>query len=876
MNWIVTNSLLAQSIKRITDDTIVWTFPTDPLDAVLLGALVVLAISSIFVYVRDTKGLAHFWRIWLPLTRVAVIIGLILILLNPHTRTSEESISPSRVVVLVDVSTSMSMENRVVDPRDSAAEKTGAQSRSEVARQLLETTELIEKLRETHEVHVFTFGEKLHERVATFPRLEDELAALAAAEANDSEANSDGSVDDEDTDNSQGEQDDPTADDAKSDGGKPKSKVDWETVLEPRGGETRLGDALRDLVVEYGSDTFSGIVVVSDGVNNVGNDPDLAKRLALKQNVRFVTVGVGSTRQLPNLNLAGIVVPTFIRVNDPYELKAYVRGENLAERGATVELLGRPAGDPDAAFTRVEVDEGSENPVLVDLPDDGGESEIVFRKTNTVAGKLEYVVRVSPERDTIESLDEDNQKSQVVEITEKPTKVLMIAGGPMRDYRFIRNMLTRHAGVDLSVWLQTVDTASVGLVSQESNNPLLTAFPSKQELFEQDVVIAFDPDWSALTEEDRQNLAQWNGSEGGGLILVAGDVYTPELVSADQSFDVIRDLYPVLLEALLLNVNLDDEDAQPWAPDFTRDAKNVEFLQIADDPVSSEEAWDEFEGFYRCYPTVGTKGGTIVYAHFANPRASSAAGPHVLLAGHSPGLGKVLYLGSSEIWRLRGVGEKQFDNFWTKMVREASKGHLQSGGDRAPYAPEKPSYELGDDIVIRARLLDADYEPLLLDSVEMKVADPNGRELVPSPRLLPVPKSPGLYRGSFRATLASQNPGYRVSLDGIDGEPISVSVTIPNRETEETQQNARLLQELGKEPDRGAERNFYVSLEGRSGEQGVVERAAETIPTFLANRTKPIVIDERRNEVWDRSWVLYLFVAVLSMEWLTRKLLKLA
>jgi len=93
-------------------------------------------------------------------------------------------------------------------------------------------------------------------------------------------------------------------------------------------------------------------------------------------------------------------------------------------------------------------------------------------------------------------------------------------------------------------------------------------------------------------------------------------------------------------------------------------------------------------------------------------------------------------------------------------------------------------------------------------------------------------------------------------------------------DAERTYQSDRVGDRLGGEA--AGQNDATGEIRHEIGEQGVVERAAETIPTFLANRTKPIVIDERRNEVWDRSWVLYLFVAVLSMEWLSRKLLKLA
>ncbi len=881
MIWNGLVPILAQASTTVVKPQRHWNDFSAWQDKCLLTALIALAIGSVVLYAWDSAGQKSIWRVFLPLVRLTAIVGLILILFDFHERTAEESVSPSRVVVLVDVSPSMELDNTLQDADpDSPSAKGGVPSRIEVARQLLEKSDMIQTLRERHEVHVYAFGEKLYDRIATLPVLDSETIAARKRKSreDDAEGTDDGADDEAGEDETDAEavaEDSDDASDGDDEQPDPFELIAWDEHLELRGGNTRLGDAMRDVVREYASETFSGVVVITDGSNNAGSDPDPAKRKAMKQNIRFVTVGVGTTRRAPTIRVTNLVTPSLVRVEDPYELKAYVSGQNLTDKRVAVELLARPADAPDAELQSVSVDEG-DNPVVLDLPEDGREVEIPFRRTNSVAGKLEYVVRVTPERRIPAGGASKLEEKRVVEVSDKPTGVLIVAGGPMRDYRFARNMFTRHAGIDLWVWLQTVDAADVNLVSQESNNDLLTSFPTKAELNENiDVVIGFDPDWTALSVEEREYLSEWNSSRAGGLILVAGDVHTPELVSADNSFDVVRDMYPVVLEALLLNVNLDDEDAQPWEPAFTRDAENAEFLEIADDPVESTNAWKEFEGMYRCYPTVGTKGGTVVYAHFSNPRARSAAGPHVLLASHTPGLGKVLYLGSSEIWRLRSLGEERFDNFWVKMVREASKGRLKEGSGRVMFDAERSKYFLGETVVMRARLLDVDYEPVEMESVTMRVVDPNGRPVSPDPVLRPVPKSPGVYSGTFRAAVASPDSEYTVSLQvpgASETVERSISVTVPNLETDDPQQNARLLEQLGNE----AKRNFYVSLEGRDGSEGVVEAAAESIPTFFVKRSRRIVLDERRDKLWDTSLVLYLLVGLLSVEWLTRKLLKLA
>ena len=54
------------------------------------------------------------------------------------------------------------------------------------------------------------------------------------------------------------------------------------------------------------------------------------------------------------------------------------------------------------------------------------------------------------------------------------------------------------------------------------------------------------------------------------------------------------------------------------------------------------------------------------------------------------------------------------------------------------------------------------------------------------------------------------------------------------------------------------------------------DQVAIDLPRLLPNHGEEFLVDERLRTLWDRDWVLYLLVGLLSVEWLTRKLLKLA
>src|SRR5690606_17002423 len=137
-------------------------------------------------------------------------------------------------------------------------------------------------------------------------------------------------------------------------------------------------------------------------------------------------------------------------------------------------------------------------------------------------------------------------------------------------------------------------------------------FPETVEaLYEYDVLVAFDPDWTQLDAEQRERLSNWVANEGGGMVVVAGDVQTPKL-AADAELDTIRRLYPVLLEEVSLRLGNREVARTAFPLSFSQEGQAAEFLKLSE--TGEESVWDKFPGIYRTYPTRGVKAGTTVYA----------------------------------------------------------------------------------------------------------------------------------------------------------------------------------------------------------------------------------------------------------------------
>ncbi len=336
-----------------------------------------------------------------------------------------------------------------------------------------------------------------------------------------------------------------------------------------------------------------------------------------------------------------------------------------------------------------------------------------------------------------------------VEIVDRKNHVLLLAGGPTREYHFLRSQLYRDHSTVLDVLLQSGRPG----MSQEAQK-ILADFPTtREEMYDYDCVVAFDPNWLALSPAQVELLEKWVGDQGGGLIVVAGAVYAGKGVGGwteNAAMAPIRNLYPVefpsRLAALENNMYASKE---PWPLSFTREGWEADFLGLGDTATASRQAWAGFPGVYGYCPVRGPKPGATVFARFSDPRLAQGGQQPLYFAGQFYGTGSVFYLGSGEMWRLRTVDETYFEQFYTKLIRHVSQGRLLRGSRRGVLLVGQDRYMVGNTVEVRAQLSNARLAPLSLPSVNLQVMRPSG-----ATQTIAMPADPtraGAYRGQFPA-----------------------------------------------------------------------------------------------------------------------------
>lgn len=887
----------------------------------LLLVLICLAFGAyvVWIYKRDTQEIRKAIAITLIVLRCCALLGILFYFFNLERVTEESIIKSSRVHVLVDTSQSMGLTDDSDEQRQARI--------SHIINEFADGPTL-EELRQQHDVIVHRFSEESRPvEIATYPRvarvdssndskLSDQainsvrnlvkigLGLIAAAiialifylskgrRKDQPEASSWSllasmvcviagvivvavgnlrhpqlsfsdtlGITSPDFSSEQGMTDDIVE----------LPEVDWNSTLLPRGSKTRMGDAVQYLVNKERGGPIAGIILYTDGRSNSGEDVEIAVRAARTYNIRLFPVGIGSNEQAKNIRVVDIEAPERVYPGDNFKITGYIQAYGAENRSVTVDLVSRPVNTASDDSSQDKI----EDQIQLDLADDGETRPVEFElePDDSLQGKRDYVIRVQAPPD--DKNERDNQRSATVEIVDRRTKVLLLAGGPTREYRFLRNMLFRDDEVEVHVHLQTAEDT----ISQEADEVVYDFPQLDEELYDYDAIVAFDPDWEALDDSQIELVERWVSEEAGGLFVVAGPVFTPEWSrmrrGRRRGIDLIKNLYPVVFYnqgGVTLSLGRFGGDTA-WPIQFSDDGLSAEFLWLDNSQLGSEQAWASFEGVYGFYKAKDPKPGAKVYSRFSDPDTAIDDELPIYMSGHFYGAGRVFFQASGEMWRLRSIEEAYFEKYYTKLIRWVSQGRLLRDSTRGVLLVDKDRTFLGEHITIQAVLTDAQHDPLSAESVDAVLVQPDGTREPIQLKLLIDGSREGMYTGQF---IATQEGDYRVEVPlpgSADLLTRDVRVRVPQLEIENPRRNDALLSYVAEQTSG----NYFVGIsstlvppdneEGRSLSESIVARDQET--------QLPGTPDKDFEEML-MGWLIAVISGILCVEWIIRRLCKLA
>lgn len=787
------------------------------------ASLVVLAII-VWLYRRDSAELPPGLGVLLAALRLGAVAAIAVAWLDFDRTTETEVVFPSRVAVLFDSSASMTLEDAGAGAKATAGDpaRTSGLSRSSRGVRLLEEGGLIEALRRVHEVSLWRFDADA-EPLVVLPSRGIDGDAAPAGEA------------------------------ARSD--QEKSDESWKEKVLPRGFETRIGESIDRVLGREPQRTLAGVIVISDGGSNAGVDPAAAAAVAAKAAVPIVAIGFGSERLPVNVRVADLVAPSRVYPGDRFSVTGYLQPQGLEGRTVKVELAEAASGEKSGAGRVIDAKECV-------LGKDGELATVRFDVPGFDApGRRGLVVRVAaPPGDSVAT---DDAQASEIEVVDRMTQVLLMAGGPSREYQFMRNVLERDKSFAVDVLLATARKGT----SQDARTTLSDFPQTPESLNAYDAIVAFDYDWRRLDPQELGRLERWVSRESGGLVLVSGNIFMDAWL-AEPACNPVRSLYPLDLTRTGSGGAADREKAGEEAMplDFSPDGLEAEFLWLGSTRVASQAAWAAFPGVYGCYDATVPKPGATVFARARRSGGGRPGGGPVFLAGQYYGSGTVVSAGSGELWRLRGIDDAAYERIVTQLVRHVSQGRLLRGSNKVRLLVDRDRFAVGGVVAVRVVMPEgkgsADTVP------DCRALGPDGAAVVV--RLEADPLRPGEFSGSF---VAGREGTWRIELTGGGDENAvtrSIQARLPERELEKPRLERGLLEQMATAA--GGRAFFPDEREWKAAD-------AEELIRFLPDRTRREYQSGAPDRVFkERLNTLLLAAAagLLCVEWIVRRLARLA
>lgn len=822
-NWILTTwpTLLAAIPREEEEFVTELRHIPDGWWAVCAAAAVVLICAAVAWMYRHEgrRGAAPRVRVVMAVIRCLVLLGLAIILLEPVRVRILRRWVDSYTILLVDDSSSMDLADRYRTAEEAGriekfqgAAPTAAVRRADLVQEVLgkDDRRFLRELSDKNRVRLYGFGSEPTLR-ATAPAAHERM---------------------------------PKAESADAEAQQYQTLEALPIEFSARGATTNLERALRRAVESLGSAPIASVVVLSDGGFNDGAAAEDIAQFARERNIPVHTVGIGDPAPPRNVRVAEITAPENVFQHDPFAVTARISAQGVEGDVLQVELRERDEAG------------GSEGRVVDSkqavVGTDGAVEPLRFERLEERVGRFTYSVTVTPLSG--ESMLDDNSRQTTINVIDSRLRVLIVAGGPSWDYRFLARLLERDETIDVSCWLQTADLNAV-----RDGDMVIDHLPRlAEELFEYDVIILMDPDHTELDEPWSRLVDQFVSEHGGGLLYAAARPRTPALMR-EAALKPLLDLLPVTLDPesdLVLN-RVGHYQQNPSPIEIPPTMGSHPMLQLADDPVSSKLLWQSVGEVFWHFPVMREKPAATVLMRHGDPRMKNSYGGHVLAAVQYVGAGRAAFFAFDATWRWRPYGEAVFDRFWIQTIRYLAEGRVLGGTRRATLLTENDQYSVGDAVGVTARLLDERFEPIRRDQMRATVqVDNEQSDLV----LTPQRDRPGWYAGRF---VPNRTGSHRVSLRlptsaADEEEEVSREILVarPNIEVLKPQMN----------------RDELVTLaEGSAGGKYFAVDEAAQLPALIADMHEEIPIRSRPQTLWDRGFTLALLLGLLTTEWFLRK-----
>lgn len=464
----------------------------------------------------------------------------------------------------------------------------------------------------------------------------------------------------------------------------------------PSGRTTAVSTALEQALERTEGHPIGGIVLISDGRSPQNTGPDLLRKL--KQRAASVfCVPMGTTSPPLDLRLTRVEAPARAFVNDVVPVTVWVdHSPDFADVNPSdvrVRMIDEHTSQVLDEVTLKQL--GQDQPLRL-----SGESSV----TGPTAWRVELIYTPGDAVNGVsnnELITHNNQKQIQLDFIDRPIRVLYVEGHPRWEYRYLKNALIREKSIESSMMLVSADRD----FAQEGDNPITRLPRDEAEIENYDVIIIGDVNADYFTPGQMMMIRNHIAKTGAGLLWIAGSRDCPRAYDATALVDLLPMRQPASTRRLK-----PDEGPLSVKPTPLANALNVMRLTEAQDEAGSlPTAWPNglpALTWVQDLRALKPSAETLATGH----RAGSSAVPIVVRMRY--GAGQSLYVATDETWRWRyGRGDLYFERFWVQLIRLLGRHRVQEGSSRAWLSVSHRQVKLGQAVVVEMHINDASLLP---------------------------------------------------------------------------------------------------------------------------------------------------------------------
>jgi uncharacterized membrane protein len=631
-----------------------------------------------------------------------------------------------------------------------------------------------------------------------------------------------------------------------------------------RGDGSGLGDALQALLAIPSDDQLTGVVLCSDGIENVRRDPETVARLYHRKGIPIHALTVGTTNDVQDIILENVQVKRAVPNQSPTRIGVSLRSAGYNGLSVPVQIVH---ANQVVASQTVKLKGGSQGVELDFTPKERG-----FQV---------YEVRIPAQKG--EWLATNNRRVFGLEVLDPTIRVIYMegtpqqSGSPMPEWKYLKDALESDANIKVKTlyrqfgnsgqFLNTIDAdPETGQRIYPVEHPT-RGFPrTMNELLNYDVIIHSDIRTDSFSAEQLENMARLVEEFGGGFVMIGGN-------SAFGKGGYHRTILDRVIPAAMEQSN--DSQARPITLRVPSAALNHPVMAIGPTREDTEQIWTEkFPMLYGCNLVDRAKPGAVVLG--VDSTARNQFGPRLLLAVQNVGKGRSMAFTSDTtrswgrdfetLWgepinpglplSERNCDSRYYRQFWVNAVRWLAAGRIGKTNNPVVLELAQSYCSLGEKVSANIQVHGNDLAPLATADVILCLSTTGQTNMY-------VKAGYDRVSQAYQADLGPAHDGtYTVTATAnVGGKKLG-----DDRQLLVCESGDREMADLRARPDLMGE---FARISG--GSTLALSDNSSRLSTVFGT-PPPAQIEYRHTPLWDKWWCLGLIVLLLTIEWSVRRL----